>query len=196
MEIYIVDYYVYPCVWKGVYKMITKDNFSEISPYDFSSPIFNDIAKKWMLIGTPDGKNGRVNAMTASWGGVGIIWNKPYAVCFIRPQRYSFDLAEKCDKIALSFLTETENSREIYNVCGTKSGRDTDKIKETGLSPIDFDGAVGFAEAETVIVGKKIYADMIKPECFLDESIIEKSYPGKDFHKIYLCEIEKIYVRK
>ena len=176
--------------------MITKDNFTEISPYDFSSAVFNDIAKKWMLIGTPDSENGRVNAMTASWGGVGVIWNRPYAVCFIRPQRYSFDLAEKCDKIALSFLEETENSREIYNVCGTKSGRDIDKIKETGLTPIDFDGAVAFAEAYVVIVGKKIYTDMIKPECFLDEALINTYYPNKDFHKIYLCEIEKIYVRK
>ncbi len=177
--------------------MITKDAFVEISPYDFSSAVFNDIAKKWMLIGTPDEAKGRVNAMTASWGGVGVIWNKPYAVCFIRPQRHSFELAEKCDKIGLSFLSEDcDNARKIYNICGTKSGRDMDKIAETGLSYIDFDGAVGFAQADTVIVGKKIYCDMIKPECFLDSSIISSSYPNGDFHKLYLCEIEKIYVRK
>jgi len=177
--------------------MITKDDFTEISPYDFSSPVFRDIAKKWMLIGTPDSEKKSVNAMTASWGGVGVIWNKPYAVCFIRPQRYSFTLAEKADKIGLSFLSdECGKARKIYNICGTKSGRDTDKISECGLSNIDFDGAVGFAEADTVIVCKKMYEDMIKPECFLDESLIDSYYPNKDFHKIYLCEIEKIYVRK
>jgi flavin reductase (DIM6/NTAB) family NADH-FMN oxidoreductase RutF len=169
---------------------------NKITPEKILRNPFDLIGTDWMLITVNDEKQGRANAMTASWGGVGVIWNRPYAVCFIRPQRYSFDLAEKCDKIALSFLEETENSREIYNVCGTKSGRDIDKIKETGLTPIDFDGAVAFAEAYVVIVGKKIYTDMIKPECFIDEALINTYYPNKDFHKIYLCEIEKIYVRK
>ena len=74
--------------------------------------------------------------MTASWGCLGWLWNKPVAVVFIRPERHTHELIEKNEYMTLSFLGHSEEARKIYNFCGAKSGRDFDKAKETGLVPV------------------------------------------------------------
>lgn len=151
------------------------------------------IGKDWMLITAGDHVSH--NAMTASWGGVGYMWNRPVAVAVIRPQRHTFSLTEREGRMTLSFLGE--EYREALNYCGTRSGRDEDKISNAGLSvAFTDDDQPAIAQANLVLECKTLYADMLKPESFLDESITERWYPEKDFHKAYVMEITHAYIKE
>ena len=108
--------------------------------------------------------------------------------------RYTYEFVEKNDYLTLSFLGE--ENKKIHAVCGSKSGRNIDKVKETGLKPVFTEkGNVLFEQARLSLECKKLYADTIKPECFLDKESIEKWYGGAHggFHKMYIVEIENIY---
>ena len=161
--------------------------FKEILPSELKSSVFEDIGDRWMLISAskPDGS---VNTMTASWGALGVLWNKNVFICFVRPQRYTHEFTEASDRMTISFFGEEQ--RDALILCGRTSGRDTDKIKNANLTPIIKDGYVSFEEAERVIYGKKIYAGKLNPSAFLLDEI-NKHYDG-DYHTVYICEIEKI----
>ncbi len=157
----------------------------EISVYSLNQNVFHAINKQWMLITAGSEK---VNTMTASWGGLGIMWNSEVATCYIRPQRYTFEFVENEEYFSLCFFGE--EYRQALKLCGTVSGRDCDKIADAGLTVVSTDLAPYFEESETVLICRKIYRDRIKPECFLDSSI-EKNYSGGDYHYIYMGEIVK-----
>ena len=159
---------------------------------ELSENFFEAIGKEWMLVtaGTKDG----FNTMTASWGGIGWLWNKPVAFIFIRPERFTYEFVEKSDFLTLSFLGE--ENKKIHDVCGSKSGREVDKVKETGLKPLFTDqGNVLFEQARLSLECKKLYANTIKESCFLDKKLIEKWYGGAHggFHKMYVAEIVNIW---
>jgi flavin reductase (DIM6/NTAB) family NADH-FMN oxidoreductase RutF len=165
-------------------------HFTELNPYKLNENVFKLLDVKWMLItaGTAD----KYNTMTASWGGLGVLWNKSVATIYIRPQRYTFEFVEKNSIFNLSFFDK--KYKPALNFCGSKSGRDYDKAKETGLTPvITTNGCISFQEAYLSIDCNKIYADNIKPEAFIDKAIIEKIYPTKDFHRFYIGEIIGCY---
>ena len=152
---------------------------------DLKDNFFEAIGKEWMLITA--GTKEKFNTMTASWGGIGWLWNKPVAFVFVRPERYTYEFIEKSDYLTLSFLGE--ENKKIHAVCGSKSGRNTDKVKETGLKPVFTEGGnVVFEQARLSLECKKLYADGIKPECFLDKESLEKWYGGAHggFLKIYI----------
>ena len=105
---------------------------------------FEMIGKEWMLVTAGD--ESRFNTMTASWGGLGWLWNKPVAFVFIRPERYTHEFIEASTRLTLSFYPE--ECRKALQLCGTRSGRDTDKVAATGLQPVTLpSGAVTFAQA-------------------------------------------------
>ena len=166
------------------------EQFKEISPYELDNAL-KLIGKDWMLITARDGE--KVNAMTASWGCLGVLWNRPIAVCFIRPQRHTFGLAEEQDRLSLAFFGQ--DRRDALSLCGTKSGRDCDKITEAGFTTSDADGVPVINEAQILVIGRKLYADYIKEDCFIDNKMLD-FYKEKDFHKAYVLEIEKILVKK
>lgn len=150
---------------------------------------FDRIGKQWMLITAGDKE--KSNTMTASWGGVGIMWGKPTATVYIRPQRYTKEFVDRNEYFTISFLPETY--RKALNVCGTVSGKDTaDKWKEAGLHPFETEGTVGVEEAEEIYVCRKLYAQKMLPGCFLETECDEKWYPEKDYHTMYIAEIVKI----
>lgn len=161
--------------------------FREIKAEALNNCVFTDIGKKWMLISAQK-NDGSINTMTASWGALGVLWNKNVFFCFVRPQRYTHEFTEESDKISISFFGE--EYRDALTVCGRKSGRDCEKISLAGLTPFSQNGNVGFEEAERIIYGKKIYAGKLDPKAFISEDI-EKHYNG-DYHTVYICEIEKI----
>lgn len=163
--------------------------FNEISVYDLNDNTFEAINKQWMLITAGSEK---VNTMTASWGGLGIMWNKEVATCFIRPQRYTFEFVESEEHFSLCFFGDAQ--REALKLCGTVSGRDRDKIAEAGLTVVKDEKAPYFAEAETVFICRKIYKDRIKPEGFIDPAI-DKNYLNGDYHYVYMGEIVKCLKR-
>ncbi len=163
--------------------------FKEIGAKNIDSNLFKLISDEWALIaaGNEDG----FNMMTASWGFMGEIWGNEYAVALVRPQRYTREFLDDNDTFSLCFLGD---NKEPHKVCGSKSGRDVDKAKETGLSPVFDCGTVYFKESRLVIICKKTYVSDIKNGEFFDKSIIETVYPEGDFHKIYLGKIEKVLI--
>jgi len=162
-----------------------------INPRELKGNIFELIGEKWMLV-TAAKKSGEINTMTASWGGMGIMWGKPVAVCVIRPVRYTYEFIESAEYFTLAFFSE--QYRKALNLLGTKSGRDTDKIKESGLTPFELPEfkAHSFKEAETTLVCKKIYYQDIDPANFIDEEL-DKNYPNKDYHRMYSGEIVRVF---
>ena len=154
---------------------------------------FNKISKQWMLVTAGDTESS--NTMTASWGGVGIMWGKPVATVYIRPQRYTKEFIDKNEYFTLSFLPE--EYRQALNVCGSVSGRNVaDKWQEAGLHPFEIDGTTAVEEAEEVFVCRKLYAQEMLPECFIDSECDTKWYPEKDYerlsHHVYCRDRESI----
>lgn len=154
---------------------------------DLTENFFETISKEWMLItaGTPE----HFNTMTASWGGIGFLWNKPVAFVFIRPERYTYEFAEKNEYLTLSFLGD--ENRQIHNICGSKSGRDTDKVQETGLKPLPTpEGNITFEQSRLTLECRKLYSRMLEPESFIDKQPLEKWYSENNgMHKMYIVEI-------
>jgi len=166
-------------------------DFKQITTHDIQDNVFRLISTDWMLVTA--GVPGNYNTMTASWGGLGHLWNRDVCYIFIRPQRYTYGFMEKNNVFTLSFFTE--DYRGALKICGTKSGRDIDKSAETGLSPVKSPaGGVYFREARLVIECRKIYHQDIDPRFFIDESIAA-NYPGDDYHRMYIGEIHAVFAR-
>jgi flavin reductase (DIM6/NTAB) family NADH-FMN oxidoreductase RutF len=163
-------------------------DFKTIKPEELTENPFRLIGKDWMLItaGTP----GKYNTMTASWGGLGILWNKPAATIYVRPTRYTYEFTEKHEEFTLSFFDE--KFRAALSFCGSKSGRDCDKTAETGLTTFAAENSVAFEEAKLVIVCRKLYFQDMDSSNFLDENA-DKFYTLKDYHRIYIGEVLKIF---
>ena len=120
---------------------------------------FQLIGTEWMLITSGDSSN--FNTMTASWGGLGWLWNRPVAFLFVRPERYTHEFIERNERLTLSFFPETQ--RKALQVCGSKSGRDCDKVKEAGLTPVQVEpGMVSFAEARMTLACRKLFKSDMK----------------------------------
>lgn len=166
-------------------------SFKEIKPEELQKNPFTMIGKEWLLVTAE--KEGKANTMTASWGGAGVMWGKNVAFIVIRPQRYTKEFIDNSGKFSLSVLDES--FRKTYSYLGSVSGRDEDKITKSGLTVAHEGGTPYFEEANTVLVCRKLYAQEYQPECFIDTALDEKWYPGKDYHTMYIAEIEKILVR-
>lgn len=163
----------------------------EIKVEELNLSPFKTIGKEWLLITA--GQEEKVNTMTASWGGLGVIWSKNVATIYIRPQRYTKEFLDREDTFSLTVYDETY--RSALNLLGTVSGRDEDKIKRSKLTTAFADGTPYFEEAKLVLICKKLYHAELKPENFDVHGIIDQCYPNKDFHTMYIGEIVKAYVK-
>ncbi|MBE6672253.1 MAG: flavin reductase family protein [Ruminococcaceae bacterium] len=168
--------------------------FQEIQPKELSENTFRMIGDDWMLITAMDPETGAFNTMTASWGGFGVLFHKNVAYLFIRPQRYTKQFVDKSEYLTLSFFAPEQ--KKALQLCGTKSGKDCDKIKEAGLTPFVDGKFVGFGQASKIFLCRKLYAAPMQKEGFLDERIPESVYAAGDYHTLYVVEIEKILVKK
>ncbi len=161
--------------------------FKEIKVTEIPFSVF-ELKNKWMLVTASKGD--QVNTMTASWGGFGIMWNKEVAFVVIRPQRYTKEFVDNSESFSLSFFNDSFKKQLSY--LGSTSGRDENKIEKAGLT-VAYEGATPyFTEAETVITVKKLYAQPMEENCFIEKDIIDKWYKDKDFHILYIAEIEKV----
>ena len=113
------------------------------------------IGDDWMLITVADEKNGRVNAMTASWGAMGVLWNKPVCICFVRPERYTFELLAEHKELSVAFLGSQR--RDALAFCGRESGRDLDKLEKCGLTTFELDGIPVITEAQAALTCRVLY---------------------------------------
>lgn len=166
--------------------------FIETTPDKLTVNPFTLINKDWMLVtaGTRD----KHNTMTASWGSVGELWGKYVTTIHIRPQRYTLELIEENDCYSLCFFDEAY--RPALNFCGTKSGRDFDKDKETGLTPCFDEAAPYYEQAKLVFICRKLYRQDMTADSFLDKSNLQRWYPEMDLHRTFIGEIVKVLVRE
>jgi len=163
----------------------------DIPVNDFKLRINDLWYNRWFLLTSGSWDKKDFNTMTIAWGFFGIMWNKPVAAVVVRPTRYTFEFIEKYEDFSLSSFGK-EYKRDL-GFLGSHSGRDGDKLSETGLTPVPSTliGSPAFDEAELIIECRKIYKDDLKPENFLDLET-DKHYPEKDYHRMYFGEILKI----
>lgn len=171
--------------------------FKEVDIHTLEFNPFDKIGKQWMLITAGDRM--KSNTMTASWGGVGIMWGKPVVTAYIRPQRYTKEFVDEHDNFTISFLPEEK--RGALGICGKVSGRDVeDKWEEAGLHPYYIGEMVeetaAVEEAEMIFVCRKLYVQEMYPECFTDTECDTKWYPNQDYHTVYYGEIIKVLVKE
>ncbi|MDR0388602.1 MAG: flavin reductase family protein, partial [Spirochaetaceae bacterium] len=120
--------------------------WTEKDPKEFPGSPFVRIGEDWMLISAGDGPSGDWNTMTASWGGLGVLWRKNTAIVFVRKSRRTLEFMNSSHLFSLSFFDEEH--RKALAFCGDHSGRDCDKAEQAKLHPVYFkDRTLGFAEA-------------------------------------------------
>jgi flavin reductase (DIM6/NTAB) family NADH-FMN oxidoreductase RutF len=153
--------------------------------------VYNFFELKWLLLSSGDQPAGKYNAMTISWGGLGVMWNRLFAQVVVRPVRYTYEFMERYDSFTVCAFPKEYHA--ALSLLGTKSGRDGDKIAEAGITPIAAAcvAAPAYAEAELVIECRKIYWQDLDPAHFLDPAIAG-NYPLKDYHRIYYGEVVAI----
>lgn len=160
--------------------------FKKINLNSLSENYFNILNNDWGLLTA--GKPESFNTMTISWGSVGVMWNKPVVFCFVRPQRYTYEFMNRNHYFTLSFFNP--EFKQALDFCGNHSGRNTDKMKATELIPYATDlGNVIFQQARLAFECKKLYAENLKPEAFIDQSILKSTYQNNDFHRMFIGEI-------
>ena len=163
----------------------------KIAPKQLDKNVFSVIGDQWMLItaGTAE----KCNTMTASWGGLGVMWGTPAATCYIRPQRYTKEFVDQEEYFTLSIFGE--EYRKALQLCGSKSGREVNKVKECGFTVRTAEcGAPWFEEAELVLVCRKRFAQPLDPDS-IPQEIKDKWYPQKDYHVMYIGEIVEVLVK-
>ena len=132
-----------------------------------------------------------LNTMTIGWAAIGHVWRRPVLMVLVRDSRHTFGIIEKAADFTVS--VPTTDMHDAVKFCGTKSGRDYDKIKECGLE---------LAEAREVI-SPIIHTPGIHFECriifktamdpaFLDEDC-QNLYPDRDYHTLYFGDIRDCY---
>lgn len=163
---------------------------TDITTLEFNP--FNKIGREWMLITAGDDK--KMNTMTASWGAMGVMWGVNTITVYIRQSRYTKEFVDNNGMFTISVFDE--KYRAALNLCGTVSGRDSDKISQSGLTPCFIDGVPAFEEASMVMLCKKMYKDYMPPENFIAQENDAKWYRDKDYHTMYIAEIKKVLVNK
>lgn len=166
------------------------NQFKEIRPEEITENPFALIGTDWALITTKD--NEKYNAMTISWGALGVMWNKKVVFVAVRPTRHTYHLMENEPVFSLAFFDECYKEQLKY--CGKVSGKEFDKIKECNFDISMHKDTPFIRQAKLVLTCKKIATSDIDPAKFIDASI-ENNYPMKDYHQMYICEITGVLVQ-
>jgi len=159
---------------------------------DFTTNPFQAIGKDLMLITAA--KDGKVNTMTAGWGGLGVMFGKNAAFIVIRESRYTKEFVDGSDMFSIAFF-DPSKYKKMMNYMGTVSGRDEDKIAKAGLTVDYRDGVPYFKEASVVMLCEKMLASALTAESFTADWIDSKWYSDKNYHTLYIGEIKEILSR-
>ena len=167
----------------------------EIKIQELDINAYKAFDESWALLSAGKSKD-NFNTTTISWGHLGSLWENDLAtaIVYIRPSRYTKKFVDSNDYFSLSFFGEKYRKDLIY--LGSHSGKDEDKVSKTSLTVVDDDRAAYFKEANIVIICRKLYAQELKEECFIDKDVMNKTYPLKDFHTMYIGKIEKILINQ
>lgn len=169
--------------------------YEAVSPEEFNENIFKLVGKDFTVITAGE----KPNSMVASWGGIGIMFNKPVTWNFLRANRYTLEKMRETGTFTMCWFTD-QYKGDIMQF-GTKSGRNTDKMAQTKLTPMATpDGYPAYAEAKIIIECKLIAASTVSKDEFYTEeakTFLQEGYDdAKDWHKLVYGEITNIYIRK
>lgn len=136
------------------------------------------------------------NTMTIGWCQLGRLWSIPVCTVYVRPERYTYQFTESHDYFTVSVLPMS-HKQTTMQICGTKSGRDIDKIKECGLTlRYGVGDAPFFDEAEWVLVCRKLYAQDLNESCVLGGDSVLRHYGAKGgWHRAYTGEVVEAYTK-
>lgn len=168
------------------------NKFKEIKPEELNKNPFKLIGKNWMLITAKD--DNKINTMTASWGGFGVMFDKNVVYIVMRPQRYTKKFVDNSDTFSLTFFDETFRKKLIY--IGSVSGRNEDKISKANLTIQYLNNTPYFQEGNSAIICKKVYSQDFKSDGFISNELDKNLYPEKDYPTLYIAEIEKIIIKE
>jgi len=136
--------------------------------------------------------NPPANPMTIGWGQIGIAWGKPVFLVMVRHSRYTHELMEEAETFSVN--VPSESLADACMLCGTKSGRDTDKIAETGLT-VEKGLALdvpALKECPLHYECRIVHKSEVDPAA-LDGGIKSACYGGGDFHTVYWGELAGVY---
>lgn len=174
-------------------KISEMEEFEKVSWKELNDNAIRLIGKDWMLVSA--GNMDDYNMMTAAWGSLGWLWEKPVSLIYVRPQRHTHNYTEKEDYYTLTFYEE--EYKDVLKKMGTVSGRDFDKMNYEKLTAVETEnGSVAFKEAYLVLECKKLYSTVLEESEFIDKDLSAKVYPTKDFHTVYVGEIVNVWKRK
>ncbi len=165
--------------------------FRETEVYSLKKSPFEFFGSDWAIL-TAKNAGGEINAMTISWGAMGVLWNKNVFFCFVRPTRHTFSFIESGSDVSLCFFDG--KYKEALAYCGRVSGRDTEKIKASGLTPNKHADGVYYSECSLALLGQKIYSEPLKEGSFW--GIDPSEWYKNDFHTMYVCEIKRVLTKK
>ena len=166
-------------------------SFQEITSDIMEINPFKAIGQDWFLLTAE--KDGKVNTMTAAWGGLGVMLGKHVAYVVVRDSRYTKEFIDGAERFSMTFMDEHYKSAMKY--LGAVSGRDEDKINNARLH-VDYDHGVPFIdEGNMVFICRKMFMAPMKPEDFIDHTIEGQWYSTKDYHNMYIAEIEHFLAR-
>jgi flavin reductase (DIM6/NTAB) family NADH-FMN oxidoreductase RutF len=154
---------------------------------DHFAAVLKVLTSRGLLLGAYDARH-KANLMTIGWGILGAVWGKPLWVVLVRPSRYTYRCIEESG--CFSVNVPTPAMAEACALCGSASGRDTDKFKACGLAA----GRASTVDAPIVMECPIVYEcrvvhsnDVQSPR--LAEDIRASAYQGGDFHRVYWGEI-------
>lgn len=163
----------------------------EIKLEELNENVFKVIGKDWMLITAE--KDNKTNMMTASWGGLGVLFNKNVATIYVRPSRYTKEFLDAGEKFSLCVMEEKNRQELAY--CGKISGRNEDKVSKCGFNVTKSDGTVYFDESRLVFICKKLYSQKMDAELLADKTLRDTFWKD-DVHEMYIAEIEKVLIKE
>lgn len=171
--------------------------FKPISAQEISDNVFKAFGTDWACITAV--KDSMPNSMTASFGGWGILFGKPVVWCFLRANRYTLELIRESKAFTVTYFDEQYKDQLL--LFGSKSGRNSNKMKETRLTFLKTpDGNVSYKEARLVLECKLINITSVRPEDFHAEEakqfILNGYNDAKDYHKFVFGEITHVWIRK
>lgn len=142
---------------------------------------------------------GKINTMTIGWGTIGVNWSKPVFIAYVRGSRHTHQMLDENPYFTIN-VPVGEPHRKVLAFCGTKSGRDTDKLQECALTPVEAEkiNVPALKEFPLTLECRVIYREDEKPE-LMDAEILARQYPAsadglRDLHTVYYGEIVSAYI--
>ena len=166
----------------------------KIDVFEYTGQILNGVKSGVLITSKSDEK---VNSMTISWG-------MPVFITVIREGRFTRELLEQNGEFTVNIPLD-DSQKKVLGFCGSKSGRDVDKIKELGLTLEDPESisVPGIKELPLTLECRLVYKQK-QDIAAMEKETVEKFYPqnvessfsgsNRDVHIAYYGEIVNAYI--